>query len=81
MEVKLTGASWGGGQEEQPVSCLLVGPLLAVTSHASAKVRAEALAIINLMAPHMPTGLHDQLEVWTQVRGVWWVAVCWGWVR
>ena len=67
LDVKLTGASWGGAAAGEPVSGLLVPHLLALKTHSSASTRAQALAVTNLMAGHMPLGLQNNIDMYTQV--------------
>ena len=68
LDVKLTGASWGGAAAGEPVSCLLVPPLLALKSHRSPGTRAQALAVTTLMTGHMPLGLQNNMGIYIQVR-------------
>jgi hypothetical protein len=70
LDVKLTGASWGGGAGGEPVSCLLVPPLLTLKSHASPGTRAQALAVTTLMTGHMPLGLQNNVQLYIQVGGM-----------
>ncbi|GLC37773.1 hypothetical protein PLESTB_001475300 [Pleodorina starrii] len=63
VEVRLPGAGAGGGA---PASSLVVPPLLRLMQSAAEDVRCAAVACLNLMAPHMPRGLQDNVDSYLQ---------------
>lgn len=65
LRAACTGASWAG--PPQPVSQLLVLPLLALMAAPAAATRASAVKVLTMMVGHMPSGLQDNLDPYLQV--------------
>lgn len=59
-------ATAAGGAAAPHLSSLVVPPLLRLMQSGSEEVRRSAVACLNLMAPHMPTGLHDNVDGWVR---------------
>ncbi|GFR43753.1 hypothetical protein Agub_g4865 [Astrephomene gubernaculifera] len=61
-QIETPVASAGG----RPASSLVVPPLLRLMQSAAEDVRRLAVACLNLMAPHMPSGLQENVDSYLQ---------------